>query len=126
MSIIFRNKNTNEEKVFNMSSNSLLIISEEENKNSTHYIPEYEEDSSDECFSFVIRKIGTYITSGGMKYGIGAKYSSYSDRKESLDEEDQNNKLKDSIIRMYQFENLNDLTIHDPSFLYDEVKKMTI
>ena len=125
-SLIFKNKVSGEEESFRLSSNSLLVITEEENKQNTHFVPEYEDDSTDECISFVIRQIGTFITPDEKIYGIGATYSTFQEREAAAGiPTPAPEELSAAILAMYRFENANDLTIHDPTKVYEEVRRLT-
>jgi hypothetical protein len=115
--IVFKEKNTSTlslltETKYNMKSNSVLIITPDENKRMVHYVPSQENDASDSCISFVFRSIGTFINPiNKIKYGIGAKYSSYEERLAHIDEKtiEQKN-INDLIVSMYHYENTTDLS----------------
>lgn len=128
-SLIFRHKVTGEEESFDMPSNSLLAISVEENKSLVHYVPKTEDDGTDECISFVFRKIDTYMhPETKIKYGIGAKYGTYEGRAASCEEpiDMLNPRISADIVHMYRFENTHDLTVNDPAALYDAVRINTV
>ena len=129
-SLCFRNKTTNEEIKIDMPSNSLLIITPDENKKFVHYVPNEEDNATDECISFVFRKIDTFIDPfTKFKYGIGAKYKTYEERFSAKDQEPidmRDDKIKIDIVRMYNFENTHDLTQDDPVEFYQNVINKTV
>jgi hypothetical protein len=130
--IIFKEKNSNNqiETIYNMKSNSVLIITPDENKKMVHYVPVEENDASNECISFVFRSIGTFINPiSKIKYGIGAKYSSYEERIKYLKEKPiEQKEINDLIISMYHYENTTDLSkINDVDQSYfTNVKNLTL
>lgn len=135
--IIFKEKNSTTltsssltEIKYNMKSNSVLIITPDENKRMVHYVPAQENDGADECISFVFRSIGTFIDPlSKIKYGIGAKYSSYKERIEHMEEKPIAIKeINDLIVSMYHYENTTDLSkINNINYSYfDNVKNLTV
>lgn len=128
--IIFKDKTTGDEEKFVMKSNSVLIITPDENKKLVHYVPEYEDESSttSECISFVFRTIGTFINpETKIKYGIGAKYESYNERIKHLDETPiEMKEINNHIVSMYHHENITDLTKEKNEQYFNIVKSLTV
>lgn len=130
--IIFKEKDQNNinETVYEMKSNSILIITPDENKRMVHYVPINESDATDECISFVFRSIGTFINPiNKIKYGIGAKYNTWEERIAHMEEKpiEQKN-INELIVSMYHYENTTDLSKTDniDQSYFDSVKNLTV
>jgi hypothetical protein len=126
--IIFKDKTTGLEQIYNMKSNSVLIITPDENKKMVHYVPENEHGASDECVSFVFRTIKTYMNPiTNIKYGIGAKYQTYEERIAHSDEKPiDSSEITNYIVSMYNYENTHDLTINNDLVYFNTVKCLTL
>lgn len=129
-SLSFKNKITGNEIKIDMPSNSLVVITPVENKELVHYVSNDESGASDECISFVFRKIDTYIDpSTNFKYGIGAKYKTYEERYAHADlnpVDMRDSKIITDIVTMYNFENTHNLLEDDVSEFYNRVAELTI
>ena len=125
-SLIFVSKQNTGGMAYPIPHNAKLRITAEENKSLLHYVPPYEEEATDCCYSFVIRKIGTFQLDT-MVYGIGAKYPTWEERVEAVVEEDgaTEEDMHQRTIEMYHFENTHDLTVTDPEPVYASVRKIT-
>ena len=129
--IIFKDKNTGDEEKFVMKSNSVLVISADENKKMVHYVPEHENENetSEECLSFVFRTIGTFINpETKIKYGIGAKYETWEERIKHLSTEKpiEMKEINHHIVSMYHYENTTDLSKEKNNEYFDTVKNLTV
>lgn len=126
-SIIFKNKTTGEEETFHMKSGSVLVITPEENQKLVHYVPQEEDNASLECISFVFRSIGTFVSpESRIKYGIGAKFETYEERIACSSQPTELVNLNEAIVKMYHYENTNDLSVSKDNTYFEEVKSQTL
>jgi hypothetical protein len=109
-------KDGSDETRFDMPSHSMLRMTAAENKRMVHWVPEQEDGATDVCYSFVLRRIGTFHNAArDICYGVGAKCPTFEDRLRAMT----------SIVDMYRFENTHDLTCEDPEPYYAAVRAQT-
>ena len=96
-------------KIHKLKNDTLIKISYEENKRMLHWIPkEDDNDITDECISFIFRKLHTFKLNTGHIYGLGAKFKNYEERIKS-DLNPNNVDLTVDFIKMYNIEDKYDI-----------------
>jgi len=111
-----------------LDNNTLLEITWEDNLKYVHFVFDSEDDCCEDCLSFVLRDAQTFMNpETKFKYGIGARFSTYEERMKHSDIEpiDMRHPIqKDEIVRMYNFENNNDMS--ENTFDYSAVRMNTV
>ncbi len=128
-SIYFQHK-TNPDDSFSipLKSNDLLEIPWSCNLQYTHCVPEHEEGGTEDCLSFVLRDIHTFmIPETKMKYGGGARFSSYEERMQhpGIEPIDMRDPCRiGEVVKMYHAENTLDM--NQDLFDYSKVRYTTV